>query len=41
MENDYNLVKTYLSLDKPFDVKTAYTNEFLDTSIKMGEAKEP
>jgi NitT/TauT family transport system substrate-binding protein len=41
MENDYNLVKTYLGLDKPFDVKTAYTNEFLDTSIKMIEVKEP
>jgi NitT/TauT family transport system substrate-binding protein len=41
MENDYNLVKTYIGLDKPFDVKSAYTNEFLDTSIKMIEAKEP
>jgi NitT/TauT family transport system substrate-binding protein len=41
MEDDYNLVKTYLSLDKPFDVRTAYTNEFLDTSIKMIEVKEP
>ena len=30
MENDYQLVATYIGLDKPFDVKTAYTNQFLD-----------
>ena len=41
METDYTLVKTYLGLDKPFDVRTAYTNEFLDTSIKMIDVKEP
>ncbi len=35
MAADYDLVKTYLGMDKPFDVKTAYTNEFLDRSIKM------
>jgi NitT/TauT family transport system substrate-binding protein len=35
MAADYDLVKTYLSLDKPFDVKGTYTNEFLDKSIKM------
>jgi len=35
MAADYELVKTYVGLDKPFDVKTAYTNEFLDRSIKM------
>ena len=27
--------KDYIGLDKPFDVKTVYTNEFLDRSIKM------
>ena len=41
MENDYQLVSTYIGLDKPFDVKTAYTNQFLDPSIKMIEVKEP
>ena len=41
MENDYQLVSTYIGIDKPFDVKTAYTNQFLDPSIKMNEAKEP
>ncbi len=35
MAADYDLVKTYIGLDTPFDVKTAYTNEFLDRSIKM------
>ena len=35
MAADYELVKTYIGLDAPFDVKTAYTNEFLDRSIKM------
>ena len=35
MDADYDLVKTYIGLDQPFDVKTAYTNEFLDKSIKM------
>ena len=30
-----SIVKTYVGLDTPFDVKTAYTNEFLDRSIKM------
>jgi NitT/TauT family transport system substrate-binding protein len=32
---DYDLVKTYIGMDQPFDVKSAYTNEFLDQSIKM------
>jgi NitT/TauT family transport system substrate-binding protein len=35
MAADYDLVKTYIGMDQPFDVKTAYTNEFLDRSIKM------
>jgi len=35
MAADYALVKEYIGLDKEFDVKTAYTNEFLDRSIKM------
>jgi NitT/TauT family transport system substrate-binding protein len=35
MAADYELVKTYIGMDKPFDVKSAYTNEFLDTSVKM------
>jgi NitT/TauT family transport system substrate-binding protein len=35
MAADYEIVKTYIGLDSPYDVKTAYTNEFLDRSIKM------
>ncbi|HUN51773.1 MAG TPA: ABC transporter substrate-binding protein [Candidatus Sulfotelmatobacter sp.] len=35
MASDYNLVKEYIGYDKPYDVKTIYTNEFLDKSIKM------
>jgi NitT/TauT family transport system substrate-binding protein len=35
MKGDYALVRDYVGLDKEFDVKTAYTNEFLDKSIKM------
>jgi NitT/TauT family transport system substrate-binding protein len=35
MESDYNLVKTYFGLEKPFDVTSAYTDAFLDKSIKM------
>ena len=35
MDADYKTVETYFDLEKPFDVKTAYTNEFLDESIKM------
>jgi NitT/TauT family transport system substrate-binding protein len=35
MAADYELVRDYIGLDKPFDVKTTYTNEFLDRSLKM------
>jgi NitT/TauT family transport system substrate-binding protein len=35
MQDDYELVREYIGIDKPFDVKSVYTNEFLDRSIKM------
>ena len=35
MQDDYTLVKDYVGIDKPYDVKTTYTNEFLDKSVKM------
>ncbi|MCP1336754.1 ABC transporter substrate-binding protein [Futiania mangrovi] len=35
MKDDYALVETYFDLEQPFDVKTIYTNAFLDKSIKM------
>ena len=34
MESDYKLVDEYLKMEKPYDVKTAYTNEFLDKSSR-------
>ena len=39
MQDDYNLVKDYVGVDKPFDVKAVYTNAFLDKSIKMKAIK--
>jgi NitT/TauT family transport system substrate-binding protein len=35
MKADYELVREYIGIDKPFDVKATYTNEFLDRSIRM------
>ena len=35
MASDYALVKTYFDTERPFDATKAYTNEFLDASIKM------
>ena len=35
MKADYELVRDYIGIDKPYDVKTVYTNEFLDRSIRM------
>ena len=35
MKADYELVRDYIGIDKPFDVKSTYTNAFLDKSIKM------
>src|SRR5256885_8584639 len=39
MQADYQLVRDYIGIDKPYDVKTTYTNEFLDKSIKMVPVK--
>jgi len=41
MQNDYNLVNQYLKMEKQYDVKTAYTNEFLDKSVKMPPIHPP
>ncbi|MBV8848033.1 MAG: ABC transporter substrate-binding protein, partial [Methylobacteriaceae bacterium] len=35
MQSDYDLVQTYLGMEKPFDVKTAFTTRFLDEGVKM------
>ena len=39
MQADYALVRDYIGIDKPFDVKSTYTNAFLDKSIKMKAVK--
>ncbi|GAC1549799.1 MAG: ABC transporter substrate-binding protein [Beijerinckiaceae bacterium] len=39
MQSDYDLVQTYLGMEKPFDVKSAFTTRFLDESIKMDASK--
>ena len=41
MAADYKLVDEYLKMEKPYDVKTAYTNEFLDKTIKMPPINPP
>jgi NitT/TauT family transport system substrate-binding protein len=35
IKSDYELVKTYVGIEKPFDITHYVTNEFLDKSIKM------
>ena len=37
MQADYELVRDFVGIDKPFDVKTVYTNEFLDRSVRMAK----
>ena len=39
MKKDYELVQTYLGMEKPFDVTMAFTTEMLDTNIKMDASK--
>jgi len=41
MANDYKLVDEYLKMEKPYDIKSAYTNEFLDKNIKMPAINPP
>ena len=39
MKKDYELVQTYLGMEKPFEVTTAFSTKLLDTSIKMDAGK--
>jgi NitT/TauT family transport system substrate-binding protein len=41
MASDYALVDEYLKMEKPYDIKTAYTNAFLDKSVKMPPIHPP
>ena len=36
MKKDYDLVQTYLGMEKPFDVETAFTTKMLDTLDQDG-----
>src|SRR5262249_10047280 len=35
MADDYKLVDEYLKLEKYYDIKSAYSNHFLDKNVKM------
>ena len=39
MQRDYELVKTYLGIEKPFAVETAFDNKLIDPTIKMDASK--
>jgi NitT/TauT family transport system substrate-binding protein len=39
MQKDYELVQTYLGMEKPFPVETAFTTRLLDPSVKMDAGK--
>src|SRR6476620_6315632 len=39
MKKDYELVQTYLGMEKPFDVSTAFTTKMLDPAVKMDASK--
>ena len=41
MADDYKLVDEYLKMERPYDVKAAYTNEFLDKNVKMPPIHPP
>lgn len=35
MASDYKMVEAYFNLEKPFDIKGAYSNSFLNTAVKF------
>ena len=39
MKEDYELVQTYIGMEKPFPVESAFTSKLLDPSIKMDASK--
>ena len=41
MQKDYELVQTYLGMEKPFAVESAFTNRLLDPTVKMDASKVP
>ncbi len=41
MKSDYDLVQTYLGIEKPFSVESAFTAKMLDPAVKMDASKVP
>lgn len=41
MANDYKLVADYLGIEKAYDVRELFTDEFLDQTLKMIDVTEP
>jgi len=41
MKSDYELVQTYLGIEKPFAVESSFTTKMLDPAIKMDASKVP
>jgi NitT/TauT family transport system substrate-binding protein len=39
MQKDYELVQTYLGMERPFPVASAFNNRLLDPSVKMDAGK--
>jgi NitT/TauT family transport system substrate-binding protein len=39
MKKDYELVQTYLGMEKPFEVETAFSTKMLDPGVKMDASK--
>jgi NitT/TauT family transport system substrate-binding protein len=39
MKKDYELLQTYLGMEKPFVVESAFSTKLLDTSVKMDASK--
>ena len=39
MKKDYELVQTYLGIEKPFAVERAFTTKLLDPAVKMDASK--
>ena len=37
MAADYDLIAAYFDLEKPFDIKSAYNNDYLDMSVKYAQ----
>ena len=37
MKSDYGMVEKYFTIKKPFDITSAYTNDFLDRAVRMSK----